>query len=143
MDKKTERIEKLIVSFKRELCKRDFGCVFDYLVEPGGIFVIERENIQGKDKMLDANAFIREAKKDKILRRQRPCWAIFLIKEEIAKMEDEDVLHTMAHELSHILMKRKAQKYPDLRILSEQACDILAEKFLGFPKKDRGQGYIH
>lgn len=146
MDKEIDRIEKLIVSFKRELCKKGFDRICDCLVYPGEILLVNRKSLPDKD-MDNANAYIEKVDLSKIPdaseKGDHPYWIIYLIKEELVKMSDKDVLHLLAHEASHILMSCEARFYSDLHILSEQACDVLAEKFLGFPKKDRRQGYIH
>ena len=140
MTNQDERIEKIIRLFKKNLSENGFDRILDCIECPGGIIVVERKDIL-KKKMDDANAFIEIAKEGQGSR--HPYWKIFLIKEEVNKMDDRDILHTLAHEISHILLSDETKWYSDLHILSEQACDTLADKYFGFPKKDKIHGYIH
>lgn len=136
-----KRINQLIEQFYTSLSNNGIDSTLEYLSWPGGIVWITEKQYQA-DKGYDEGtvAYIR-----KMVEHGNtpgavniPLFKIVLIKERALKLSDEEFLHLLAHECSHIFFGVK--KHPD----EELACDVLAEHFFGFSKpKGSTIGYLY
>ena len=136
MQIKDARIKRLTNEFLEEIGK--FENIREYIGEI--VFVTKRT--AAKDTS-DTVAYIKRS--GKLLHPDIPVYKIFLIKEEILKLSDDEVLNTLAHEVSHILFHlTRDSKRTESHDLIEGACDALADAFFGFPKPAGSQvGYIY
>ncbi|EKD86431.1 MAG: hypothetical protein ACD_37C00288G0003 [uncultured bacterium] len=135
-----ERIKNLVSSFLKEINSIDL--VHEYLSDI--IFVTRKTARKDAD---DAIAYVvrnesKEVRSNPITKIQT--YRICLIKEEVIALSDAEILNTLAHEMSHILIKLdRTHRQLESHILIERVCDVLAEHFFGFKKpKDSGIGYL-
>lgn len=136
------RINSLIEKFFNVIVENGLTSFKEYLSYPGGIVWITEKQYEKsikREKQITL-AYIR-----KIIEHGNtagacdiPLFKIVLIKERVLNLTDDEFLHLLAHECSHIFFQARKNPY------EEYACDILAENFFGF-KKPTGstEGYIH
>lgn len=137
MEINNSRINQLIQRFYQHLTDHNLDKTLEFLHDPGGIvWITEKQFKAGKIYDHTCVAYIRQVEpfKDGIL----SAWKIILIKGRVLKLSDEEFLHLLAHECSHILIGAREHLGQD------SACDVLAEHFFGF-KKPAGStlGYLY
>jgi len=138
-----KRIKRLIKRFEKRLLRYGWDAILEYLEYPGGIvWITERQSKRKKDLSGNAIAYIKKAVEHGNTPGQDdiPLFKIVLIKEQVLALSDKEILHTLAHEVSHIFFKAKRRPTN----FEEYACDTLADCFFGF-KKPKGAtlGYMH
>ena len=142
MEINDQRVKKIVDKFLDDVYKIDL--MSEYLSDI--VFV----PLKRSHKQVDENtiAYLVKSKR-KIVREipkttTIPTYRICLIKERVSEYSDEDILFTLGHEMSHILINLvKDNKQPESLKLVERACDILSEHFFGYRKPKNSQvGYL-
>jgi hypothetical protein len=137
MEINDNRINQLIKKFGRHLVAHGLEMTIEFFHYPGGIvWITEKQFKAAKGYDDTCLAYVRKVRP---LKHGLPsAWQIVLIKERVLKLTDEEFIHLLAHECSHVLMG--AKEHPD----QETACDVLAEHFFGFKKPEGSTiGYLH
>lgn len=131
------RINQLIEKFNQRLIEPGLWQTLEFFHYPGGIvWITEKQFKAAKGYNDTCLAYIRQVQPMKY--GSPSAWRIVLIKERVLKLSDDEFLHLLAHECSHVLMG--AREHPE----REWACDVLAEHFFGFKKPEGSTvGYLH